>query len=136
MSESTRDRLVTVYPYIGENAGGYVTPAYGAARGQYWCRISLVPGDEFTIGAQAEHSQSAFFEFADEVPVEENDLIVDDTNLQWKVGTVTERRALRARIVRAFRTDETADLAVGVAEEDDFIDGGHADSNYDGEPVP
>lgn len=105
MSTSTRNRRATVYPYAPTNDGGYMTSAYGAARGTYFVRVSPVVGSESTVGEQAEHTERMIFEFADSVAVAVNDLIIENT-VQWKVESVTLRRGARAKIVHAFRVDD------------------------------
>lgn len=110
VSVSSRRDRVTILPYEGANDGGFATPSYGAARGTFWCRISPIPGDEQTISAQSEHTERAVFEFADEVTVNANDILVTADGKQWKVESPTPRKVNRQIIVRAFRTDEAAVL--------------------------
>lgn len=106
MSVSTRDQRVTVRPFTPTNDSGYATVSYGAARGTFWCRVSPIAGAETTTGGQADHVERCVFEFADHVTVGRNDLLVDRDNVQWKVESVTTRRVLRQKLVRAYRSDD------------------------------
>lgn len=105
MSVSTRTRRATIYPYVAGDDGGYTTSSYGPARGTFFCRVSPVPGAEGTTADQASHVERCVFEFADEVTMHVNDLIVE-TGVQWKVESFTLRRALRAKVARCYRTDD------------------------------
>jgi len=109
VSVASRTSLATIYPYAVSNDGGYKTSGYGAARGTFFCRFSPRVGSETTTQGQAEHRESAVFEFYDLVTVEPNDLIVHDDK-QWKVAAPpTTRTTRRAIIVQAIRTDDTPD---------------------------
>jgi hypothetical protein len=105
MSISSRNRRAIVYPYAATDDHGYMTSAYGPARGTYFVRVSPVPGVESTVGAQAEHTERMIFEFGDAVTIAKDDLIVENA-VQWKVESVTLRRGSRAVVVRAFRVDD------------------------------
>lgn len=105
MTLDTRNRRGTIYPYGSANDGGYPSDSYGAARGTYWCRFDPVPGAEQTIGAQADHVERAVFEFGDEVTIDTNDLVVENS-VQWLVESVVLRRRQRCKIVRVFRTSD------------------------------
>jgi hypothetical protein len=109
MSVSSRLQRATVYPYLGVNDGGFATSSYGAARGTYWCRLSAMPGEELILDGQVAQTQRATIEFADEVPVGENDLIEID-GVQWQAGPVTARLQQRAKILRVTRNTEAAAL--------------------------
>lgn len=111
MSASTRDRRATIYPHAGTNDAGYPTATYGPTRGTFFARASPAAGSEIAPGGQAEHTEFATFEFADGVTIDADDLIVEN-GTQWKVESVTLRRALRCKVVRAFRTDDTPTLPV------------------------
>lgn len=105
MTVSTRNRRATIYPYAGTNDGGYATATYGPTRGTFFCRVSPITGEERTVAGQAEHVEGCVFEFSDAVTIDHDDLIVENST-QWKVESVTLRRGSRAKIVRAFRTDD------------------------------
>jgi hypothetical protein len=111
MSISSRNRRAIVYPYAPTSDGGFVTPAYGPARGTYFARVSPVTGEEHTVGAEAEHIERMVFEFSDAVTIALDDLVVENS-VQWKVESVTLRRASRTKVVHAFRTDDAPTLAV------------------------
>lgn len=105
MTLDTRNRRATIYPYGSTSDGGYIGASYGAARGTFWCRFSVEPGNETVVGAQDEHHESAVLEFDAAVTVAHNDLIVENS-VQWKVASVTTRRGSQVRpkkIVRVFR---------------------------------
>jgi hypothetical protein len=133
MSHATRTQRATIYPYVGHNDGGFVTSAYGVARGTYWCRLSSIPGSESMLDAQAGVSGRATIEFADEVPVAEHDLIVVD-DVQWKAGPITARKAQRALILQVERSNEMAELPTDQAApsaEEVFSESGHTDEDFD-----
>lgn len=132
MSASTRNRRATVYPLVGQSTGGFVTPTYGVARGTYWCRVSPIPGQESVVDAQMGAGEAAILEVADEVPVEETDLIVVD-DVQWKAGPVTLRRQARAKVLRVERSTEAATFITGEAAVDvpEYVEAGHSTSEFD-----
>lgn len=105
MSVSSRNRRAIVYPYTSSSDHGYMTSAYGPARGTYFCRLTILEGTEATVAAQAEHRQKVLFEFADAVTIGENDLIVENA-VQYRVAGVLLRRAGRCLIVTAYRVDD------------------------------
>lgn len=106
MSVSTRRDRGLVYVYSAGTQGGYVTEHY-TLQGTYFCRFSPQTEGERTVGDQAQHSQSAVFEFASGVSIDMNDIIVQG-NVQWRVAGVVSRGSLhsRVKIVRAFRVDD------------------------------
>lgn len=111
MSISTRRRRVTVYPYAPTNDGGFVSDAYGAARGTFWARFSEFVGSEAKVARRSEHQDTGLFAFHDTVTVLEDDLLVEN-GLQWKVESITLRRLKREKVVRVFRTDRDVALPV------------------------
>jgi hypothetical protein len=132
MSHATRDQRATIYPYLGRVDGGYVTSAYGYARGTFWCRVSPAPGAEAMLDAQSGILARATIEFADEVPVQEHDLIVID-GVQWKAGPITARKLQRALMLQVERSTETEELLTGQAEpeaDEVFVESGHTDEGY------
>jgi hypothetical protein len=113
VSVSTRDQRVTVRPFASTNDSGYATVSYGAARGTFWCRVSPIAGAEATTAGQADHVERCVFEFADSVTVGRNDLLIDRNGVQWKVESVTARRVLRQKLVRAYRSDDQPNATLG-----------------------
>lgn len=111
MSVSTRNQSATIYPYASSNDGGYTSDSYGAARGTFFCRFDPVPGDERTTAGQADHVERGVFEFADEVTVAVDDLIVHDST-QWLVDSVVLRRRQKCKVVRVFRTSDQPTFTV------------------------
>lgn len=113
MSVSTRNRRVTVYPFSTTVTDGYASGAYGTARGTYFARISPLTGTETTVAGQADHRERCVFEFSDLVTVDQDDLLVDPDSVQWKVESVTPRRVLRQKLVRAYRSDDSPNATTG-----------------------
>lgn len=106
MSVSTRRDRGMVYVYSASSQSGYLSEHFDL-QGTYFCRFSPQSAGERTVGAQAQHSEKAVFEFASGVSIGMNDIIIRD-DVQWRVEGVMERRKFfnHQRIVRAFRVDD------------------------------